>query len=197
MMMVMVMDLTMMVMIPGGPFRRGRWQCGGCDGEEGGRWPEEGGCGNSDHDYHDTIIIVIIIKSSQLYIKVVPVYSREDIREQYCINDKELQVIPPSSNIFPSNSSHPYHPYPYSNQSHYPHDKIDLDCDNLKVLDRRKKGLLGCFSDTQPSPCTRHGDHHDHDHDGDHVRFLLVSPVGILSMIWKTRVTDDWWRQGW
>ena len=126
-----------------------------------------------DHGYHH----------NSLYIKVVPVYSREDIREQYCINDKELQVIPPSSNIFPSNSSHPYHPYPYSNQSHYPHDKIDLDCDNLKVLDRRKKGLLGCFSDTQPSPCTRHGDHHDHDHDGDHVRFLLVSPVGILSMI--------------
>ena len=26
------------------------------------------------------------------------------------------------------------------------------------MLDRRKKGLLGCFSDTQPSPCTRHGD---------------------------------------
>ena len=24
--------------------------------------------------------------------QVVPVYSREDIREQYCINDKELQV---------------------------------------------------------------------------------------------------------
>ena len=24
---------------------------------------------------------------------VVPVYSREDIREQYCINDKELQVF--------------------------------------------------------------------------------------------------------
>ena len=29
-----------------------------------------------------------------------------------------------------------------------------------KVLDRRKKGLLGCFSDTQPSPCTRHGQLH-------------------------------------
>ena len=24
---------------------------------------------------------------------VVPVYSREDIREQYCINDKELEVL--------------------------------------------------------------------------------------------------------
>ena len=24
---------------------------------------------------------------------VIPMYSREDIREQYCINDKELQVL--------------------------------------------------------------------------------------------------------
>ena len=50
----------------------------------------------------------------------MPIYSREDIREQYCINDKELQVL-----------------------------------DN-----RRKKGILGCFSDNGQSglsPCTRHG----------------------------------------
>jgi len=50
----------------------------------------------------------------------MPMYSREDIREQYCINDKELQVL-----------------------------------DN-----KRKKGILGCFSDngqTGMSPCTRHG----------------------------------------
>ena len=51
---------------------------------------------------------------------VIPMYSREDIREQYCINDKELQVL-----------------------------------DN-----KRKKGLLGCFSDNGNSgisPCTKHG----------------------------------------
>lgn len=51
---------------------------------------------------------------------VIPVYSREDIREQYCINDKELAV---------------------------------LDA-------KRKKGLLGCFSDNGQagiSPCSRHG----------------------------------------
>lgn len=50
----------------------------------------------------------------------MPMYSREDIREQYCINDKELQVL-----------------------------------DN-----KRKKGILGCFSDNGQSgmsPCTRHG----------------------------------------
>ena len=51
---------------------------------------------------------------------VIPMYSREDIREQYCINDKELQVL-----------------------------------DN-----KRKKGILGCFSDNGNSgisPCTKHG----------------------------------------
>ena len=51
---------------------------------------------------------------------IIPMYSREDIREQYCINDKELQVL-----------------------------------DN-----KRKKGLLGCFSDNGQngiSPCTKHG----------------------------------------
>ena len=50
---------------------------------------------------------------------VVPVYSIEDIREQYCINDKELQVL-----------------------------------DNKK-----KKGILGCFSDngnSGMSPCSKH-----------------------------------------
>ena len=50
---------------------------------------------------------------------VVPVYSIEDIREQYCINDKELQVL-----------------------------------DNKK-----KKGILGCFSDNGNSglsPCSKH-----------------------------------------
>ena len=49
----------------------------------------------------------------------MPVYSREDIREQYCINDKELQVL-----------------------------------DNKK-----KKGILGCFSDngnSGMSPCSKH-----------------------------------------
>ena len=39
------------------------------------------------HHHHQTIFKTLLIK-------VVPVYSREDIREQYCINDKELQVIP-------------------------------------------------------------------------------------------------------
>ena len=51
---------------------------------------------------------------------IIPMYSREDIREQYCINDKELQVL-----------------------------------DN-----KRKKGILGCFSDNGHngiSPCTKHG----------------------------------------
>ena len=50
---------------------------------------------------------------------VVPVYSREDIREQYCINDKELQVLD----------------------------------------SKKKKGILGCFSDNGNSglsPCSKH-----------------------------------------
>ena len=50
---------------------------------------------------------------------VVPVYSREDIREQYCINDKELQVLD----------------------------------------SKKKKGILGCFSDNGTSgisPCSKH-----------------------------------------
>ena len=44
--------------------------------------------GNADGEEYDPTIF------KTLLIKVVPVYSREDIREQYCINDKELQVIP-------------------------------------------------------------------------------------------------------
>ena len=60
-------------------------------------------------------------KDQDRHKSVIPVYSREDIREQYCINDKELAVL-----------------------------------DN-----KRKKGLLGCFSDNGHaaglSPCTKHG----------------------------------------
>ena len=39
-----------------------------------------------------TTIIVFIVVLIVRNLQVVPVYSREDIREQYCINDKELQV---------------------------------------------------------------------------------------------------------
>ena len=57
-----------------------------------------------------------------------------------------------------------------------------------KVLDRRKKGLLGCFSDTQPSPCTRHGEHQDefgddaykHDDDEDDCGDMLINPLSPL-----------------
>ena len=76
------------------------------DAEDGG---EDNAMGRKDQDRHKSVI---------------PVYSREDIREQYCINDKELQVL-----------------------------------DN-----KRKKGLLGCFSDNGNSgisPCTKHGKRYD------------------------------------
>ena len=48
---------------------------------------EEGNANADGEEYDPTIFKTLLIK-------VVPVYSREDIREQYCINDKELQVIP-------------------------------------------------------------------------------------------------------
>ena len=69
------------------------------------------------------------------------------------------------------------------------------------MLDRRKKGLLGCFSDTQPSPCTRHGEHQDefgdddykhdddeddfgddykHDDDEDDFGDMLINPLSPL-----------------
>ena len=74
---------------------------------------------------------------------VVPVYSREDIREQYCINDKELQVLDQSQHRI------------------WSRDAV-LTSDWLQVLDsKRRKGLLGCFSDNGAgsgiSPCTKHG----------------------------------------
>ena len=54
------------------------------------------------------------------------------------------------------------------------------------MLDRRKKGLLGCFSDTQPSPCTRHGEHQDEnnhefgDDDEDDCGDMLINPLSPL-----------------
>ena len=51
---------------------------------------DDGFYGSDDncHDNDNRHLHCIIVRNLQ----VVPVYSREDIREQYCINDKELQV---------------------------------------------------------------------------------------------------------
>ena len=46
-------------------------------------WSDDN-CHDNDNRHHHCIIV--------RNLQVVPVYSREDIREQYCINDKELQV---------------------------------------------------------------------------------------------------------
>ena len=148
---------------------------------------------HDDHHHHQSIFKTLLIK-------VVPVYSREDIREQYFINDKELQVIPIFSyhhhqfTIIVVISFHYYHHHHHCccNFLHH-HHAHDLQnhhhhcCHNFlhqnhhpnqnsKVLDRRKKGLLGCFSDTQPSPCTRHGDLH-------HLDIMLTIKIFVMLMV--------------